>query len=745
MPTTTSYRFSGSGVSLTNLSSGAGQRVIQSVIGNFSRGDAGWGLDTNGYIEAALTGNGYLGSNNDWRGLEITLDNDALRVGGWFAAAPGGITMDAYDRNGNLVESASFGSGTAATWQDNFFGLEQANGIKRIKITGSYVCLDDFVFEGGSTPPPAASIAGAGKLEGDGGSSTLFLTINLSAASAQVVTVNYATSNGTASAGSDYLSSAGQITFLPGETSKAIGVSVLGDVEFEPDESFSVVLSNPVGATIATATATGTITNDDAAPPPPVSVGIAGISQNEGNGGSSSLFDFVVSLSAASAQTVTLNYATSNGSAIAGSDYTAVGGFVSFAAGETSKIISISVLGDGIVEPDESFSVILSNAINASISNGSAIGTILNDDVAAPPPSISIIALNPQQYEGNAGLTPYYFTVNLSAASSQVVSVSYTSLNSSATNSDGDYTGASGILTFNAGETSKGITINVNGDRRIEGDESFVMGIFNASGANIGTTSATATILNDDQREVKSDFTGDRRSDLVWRNLNSGQNLIWGSAQGGQSAALPTVGGTWRISTTGDFNADGQADLVWRDYATGQAVIWLMNGTILSQGIALTTIGMEWQIEGSGDFNADGQSDLVWRNYSTGENAIWLMNGTALGSIVSLSSVPTEWRIDGVADFTGDNQPDLVWRNYNTGEVYVWQMAGTTYQGSILLTTLNDANWHISAVGDYNGDGQNDLVWRNFATGETYLWRMDGTGVQGIDSLGVIGLDWELT
>ncbi|HEY9884119.1 MAG TPA: Calx-beta domain-containing protein, partial [Thermosynechococcaceae cyanobacterium] len=313
----TSFRFS-SGASITSNPRG------ETVIGNFSRGDAGWGMLNSGYIEAALSGSAYLGANND-TGFELTLDNDALRVGGWFVAAPGGITIRAYDRFNVLVETATFGSATATTWGSNFIGLQQTNGIKKIQASGAYIALDNFMFEGGSTPPPtppAASITSASRAEGNSGSSALNFSVNLNKPSAQAVTLAYATANGSAQAGSDYAAASGTLTFAPGEVSKTIAVSVLGDAVFEPDETFTVTLSNATAATIATATATGTIANDDI---PPTTITIAGVTRAEGNSGSSPS-NFVVSLSGASTVPISVSYATSNGTATAGQDYTASAG-----------------------------------------------------------------------------------------------------------------------------------------------------------------------------------------------------------------------------------------------------------------------------------------------------------------------------------------------------------------------------------------------------------------------------------
>ncbi|MDY3557349.1 autotransporter-associated beta strand repeat-containing protein, partial [Gemmata sp. JC717] len=127
-----------------------------------------------------------------------------------------------------------------------------------------------------SVAPPTVSIGNVTAAEGNSGSTAFTFTVTLSAVSAQTVTVNYATANGTAQTGSDYTSASGTLTFAPGETSKTITVAVTGDTTVEPDETFTVVLSGASNATIATGTGTGTITNDDKTSPAVVSIGTGG-------------------------------------------------------------------------------------------------------------------------------------------------------------------------------------------------------------------------------------------------------------------------------------------------------------------------------------------------------------------------------------------------------------------------------------------------------------------------------------
>ena len=125
--------------------------------------------------------------------------------------------------------------------------------------------LNGTSLNGGDTP--AVSINNVIGSEGNSGVTPFKFTVSLSSASTQAITVDYATANGTAQAGSDYQAAAGTLTFAPGETSKSVTVSVLGDTTVENDETFTLTLSNPVNATLSIALGTGTIKNDDASSP----------------------------------------------------------------------------------------------------------------------------------------------------------------------------------------------------------------------------------------------------------------------------------------------------------------------------------------------------------------------------------------------------------------------------------------------------------------------------------------------
>jgi endoglucanase len=218
-----------------------------------------------------------------------------------------------------------------------------------------------------------------------GGTAVATFTVRLSAPSGRTVTVGYATADGTATQGADYLAAAGTLTFAPGETQKTVSVTVLADGVTEPSETFFVRLANPQYATLAGAEAAGTILDSAAAQP---TIAVGDVTVTEGNAGTSSAL-FTVRLSAASTQPVTVAYTTADGTALANSDYLPVSGTLTFAPGVTALTITVPILGDVLPEATEMFRVVLSQPTNATLAVGQATGTILDNDAVAPAVSVA--------------------------------------------------------------------------------------------------------------------------------------------------------------------------------------------------------------------------------------------------------------------------------------------------------------------------------------------------------------------
>jgi hypothetical protein len=229
-----------------------------------------------------------------------------------------------------------------------------------------------------TTSNPSLSIGDVSLSEGNSGPQAYSFVVTLSNASSQTITVAHATQNGTAIAGQDFSSATGTLTFTPGQTSQTLGVNVSGDTTAEPDETFTVLLANATNATIVKASGAGIILNDDGGVNPP-GISVSAGSVAEGHTGES-LISFQVSLSAASSSDVTVSYATSDGTAAAGADYTTTSGSFTVPAGNVSKNVVVVVKGDQAIEPDETLLLTLSNPTGATLLQATAIGTITNDD-----------------------------------------------------------------------------------------------------------------------------------------------------------------------------------------------------------------------------------------------------------------------------------------------------------------------------------------------------------------------------
>lgn len=407
-----------------------------------------------------------------------------------------------FNPGGSLSQSVAVDViGDTAVGADRSFTLNLSNSSSGATISdgsATAVIVDD-----DSAPPPSgslpvASVSDAQVVEGNNGTRYLAFSISLSTVPVGNVSVAWSTANGTATtADGDYSASSGIARFSPGQTwAWTAVVPVTGDTQAEDDETLTVSLSNPVGATIGRSTGTGTIRNDDVPPAPVPTVSIANASAVvEGNPGDvHSFLDFLVSLSAPATSTVSVNWFTSDGTATydgLSGDYEARSDLLQFSAGEQFKHIKIEVDTDRLVEGSETLNVSLWGANGASIGTATATGTIIDDDSASI--SISDAAL----LEGADGTTNAEFLVTLTHAAQTPVSVQYATVGGTATG-DGDFVGSSGVLTFNPGQTNASIIVPVIGDGDVEATETFSLSLNNATGASIADSSGIGTIITDD-------------------------------------------------------------------------------------------------------------------------------------------------------------------------------------------------------------------------------------------------------
>ncbi len=235
---------------------------------------------------------------------------------------------------------------------------------------------------GGGGGTGSFSISDKSVVEGDAGTvKGILFTVTRSGSTAAAASVTYSTANGTAMAGSDYKAVAGTVVnFAAGVASKTVKVVVIGDSVDEPDETFSVNLSGASGATIADSTAIGTIVDNDGGSGGGATFSVNNVTVNEANNGSSTTAMFTVSRSSGTG-TASVKVVTAPGTATKDVDYAHLPAtLVSFAAGQTSKMVHVTVLGDNLNEANETFFLKLTTPVNGTIAVLKGKATIVDND-----------------------------------------------------------------------------------------------------------------------------------------------------------------------------------------------------------------------------------------------------------------------------------------------------------------------------------------------------------------------------
>ncbi len=286
-----------------------------------------------------------------------------------------GITIAERSVSVTLNEMPALSYAFNALITDGEFGLLAQDGA--VDFDEFTVRTDDPAY---STPAlPTLSVSDASVNEGDG---TVSVTVTLSAPSDKDVLVSYTTVDGTAVAGDDYTSATGTLTFAVGETSQQLVFNIIGDDSIETDEVFSVQLFNSENAIIGDGVGNIAIVDDDGVASSPT-LSISDVIVLEGAKTNKTKVNITVTLSAPSADSVIVHLATQDGTANSGYDYVPVAdAAITFAPGETVKQYTLTINGDKVWEPDETFNVLLSNAEGATIADGFGEVTILNDDPA---------------------------------------------------------------------------------------------------------------------------------------------------------------------------------------------------------------------------------------------------------------------------------------------------------------------------------------------------------------------------
>jgi hypothetical protein len=260
---------------------------------------------------------------------------------------------------------------------------------------------------------------------------------------------------------------------------------------------------------------------------------------------------------------------------------------------------------------------------------------------------------------------------------------------------------------------------------------------FAASGGQVVHAESDAWMIVAD-----GDLTGDGISDLLWRNVTTGEVYLMPFDSNGHRAPGGVIytepDQAWEIFAAPDLDGNAYADILWVNRSTGQVYAMLMGSTgIIAQRMVHAEADLNWALVGTlGNAGRGRHNQLLWRNYATGD--LYLMAVAygpepnfgfgCCGKVIWNERNPA-WQVVGTPDLNGDGRSDLLWRNTVTGQVYglILDNGDMVIHGMIHVEP--DLAWKIVATGDYDGDGRSDILWRHETTGQLHMMRMDGLGI----------------
>ncbi len=462
------------------------------------------------------TGEGAIGTNNV---VTVTLTDDDSLIG--FASST--LSVDEASTNMTLTvtrtgtltltNTIAFAFKAVSATSADFRGT---NGVLTFapgdtNKTIAFGIIDDSIVETNETfqvilsaPTGGALIAGtntatvtivetdiglafsAAAYSGAESAANIVLTVNRTGATNGTATVEYATADLSALAGSDYTNTSGTLTFTNGVASQTITVPLIEDSEVETNETFKVVLSNVAnGIIVGSANAVVTILENDAT----IAFTTNAVSVSE----VATNLVLTVTRTGGTNTTMTVDYLMVDGTATDAADYTATAGTLTFTNGQKSATLAVALLNDTTVEGDETFSVVLTNAVGGAVlgAYGTNVVTIKDND--------SVFAVTPTTTSVSEVAGTVVINVTRTGGLVGAATVSYATTNGTAT-AGADYTAATGILSFAAGETNKIVTLKITNDLTPESSETFTLGLNTPTGEGaLGTNSvATVTITDND-------------------------------------------------------------------------------------------------------------------------------------------------------------------------------------------------------------------------------------------------------
>ncbi|CAA6798383.1 MAG: Unknown protein [uncultured Sulfurovum sp.] len=478
------------------------------------------------------------------------------------------------------------------------------------------------------------------------------------------VTVNYHTEDNSALAGTDYVASSGSVTVPVNSNNAVIPITITGDITPELLKDFKVVIDSISTGTLTDSEALIYINDDDG-----IQVDISSTDVQEGNVGDNNQMEFKIFLTKdyPSATPLTIDYTTQDGSspsATAVSDYTATSGSVTFNLGDREKIISVPIIGDDVIEPDENLKMFISGS--TYIIDVDSEAEIINDDGSYPAIDFSTSDLS--IVEGNTSTKILNFNFTLDADAIAGSSFEYYTQDDDALASDNDYQELN-ITTYNipVGTRDINIPITINGDTKIENDETFYLKFQNEQNIVIHGHTAKGHILNDDGSYPKLSFD---LSSFSMVEGNTGTNDLNFSLQLDQAAI---AGSTFDYMTV-----NGSASTMDSDYLAINTQTHTFVGGERTISLPVTING-DTNIEANEDFNltiSNASEKLKLNNTIISAKGV-ILNDDATNQVINNIGEfkfddcgADEWKIDhsSIGNDVSSGTPSVV---SNDGKAYM--------------------------------------------------------------------------
>jgi parallel beta-helix repeat protein len=553
--------------------------------------------------------------------------------------------------------------------------------------------------------------------------SAVTLSVSRVGGSAGAVGVSFATSNGTALAGSDFTAQAGALSWAAGDTaSKSITIAVTNDTATEANETFGVTLANPTGGATLGSPASTTVTilaNDATTSAGTLQLNVSTLNAPESTG---SITVWVNRLNGSSGP-VSVSFATVNGSALSGSDYTGRTGILSWVDGETTgKGITIAVTNDTAVESNESFTISL-NTPTGGATLGSPVSTtvtIQDNDAASTAGALRFSTSAVSVAENGGSVT---LTVHRVNGSSGAVSVAWNPINGTAV-AGFDYVYSNGTLSWAAGDIApKTITLPIINDTTVEGSQTFSVALASpTNGATLGSPiSVTVTILDDDTAPTTPgtlQFTATTASVSESGGSVSLSISRTGGSSGAISVSYAASNGTALAGS--DFTAQS-GTLSWAagDTANKTISIPVINDTVVENAETFR-VAISNPLGGS----TLGTATSVTITIQDNDTVTSAPAGTVYGMAIPArtNGQPRLW-------FTGDRLARArTWLQSNT-----FTPAADDYLGWAMRGRLNNSssdcrvaiNWALNFTMSTAGTASNDARWHGEAIYLTYDWCYD--------------------